>query len=88
VVDPYHDYKATGWRFVQSATGGLSEIQQTVDRGHTWSTIKKVAWDTAGFDFIDEQIGWAIVTAGTNTMLLHTTDGGRSWEILTPLVSP
>jgi photosystem II stability/assembly factor-like uncharacterized protein len=50
--------------------------------------IKKVAWDSASFDFVDEQNGWAIVTAGTNTMLLQTQDGGRNWEILAPSVSP
>jgi len=88
VVDPYRDYKATGWRFVRSTVGGLSEIQQTLDRGHTWNTIKKVAWDSASFDFVDEQNGWSLVTAGMNTMFLKTTDGGRSWELLAPSVVP
>jgi hypothetical protein len=35
VVDPYRENKTTGWRFLRSTSGGLSEIQQTVDRVHT-----------------------------------------------------
>ena len=73
--------------FVRSTTGGLSEIQQTLGRGHTWNTIKKVAWDSASFDFVDEQNGWAIVSLGANTLFLNTRDGGRNWEMLAPWVA-
>ena len=88
VVDLYADNKTTGWRFVSSESGGFSEIQQTVDRGNSWVRIKRVAWQIARFDFVDEQVGWAIVTTGSNTLLLRTVDGGRTWAPLAPLIGP
>ena len=86
VVDAYADNKTTGWRFVTSEPGGLSQIQQTIDRGVTWTTIKKVSWNYGRFDFVDELVGWAIVTTGSDTLLLRTTNGGRTWKPLVPLV--
>jgi hypothetical protein len=86
VVDVYADNRTTGWRFVPSTSKGLSQIQRTSDRGMTWVTIKKVAWQSARFDFVDEQVGWAMMTNGTNTLLLKTADGGRTWAPLAPLI--
>lgn len=76
----------TGWGFVPYTSKGLSQIQRTSDRGMTWVTIKKVAWQSARFDFVDEQVGWATVTNGTNALLLKTVDGGRTWAPLAPLI--
>ena len=69
----------TGWRLYSTGKGQASQLQQTIDGGQTWTTIKTVAWQTAQFDFANERVGWAIVTNGDVTALVHTSDGGRSW---------
>jgi len=43
---------------------------------------------TAQFDFINGQIGWAIVNDGTNTAFVHTVDGGTTWTEIKPVVAP
>lgn len=88
VVDLYAANKTVGWRFVPSTPNRLSEIQRTVDRGMTWDTIKRVAWQYARFDFVNEQVGWAMITSGTNALLLKTVDGGKTWEHLVPFIEP
>ncbi len=68
-----------GWRLVGLDESQPGELQQTLDGGLTWAAIKSVSWQQAQFDFVNEQVGWAIVTDGDVTALLHTTDGGRTW---------
>jgi photosystem II stability/assembly factor-like uncharacterized protein len=87
-VDPYSENKTTGWRFLRSNSDELNQIQQTTDRGSTWEMIKKVAWKFARFDFVDEQNGWALATIGTSSALLRTTNGGRRWSQVSPVIGP
>ncbi|MEJ2571491.1 MAG: hypothetical protein P8Y98_13220 [Anaerolineales bacterium] len=54
----------------------------------TWTTIKTVAWHSVHFDFINEQVGWAIVTNDDAVSLVYTTNGGRSWVELDPVIVP
>lgn len=71
-----------GWRLL--STG---ELQQTADGGITWNTIKNVTWSEARFDFINETEGWAIVSDTRASTLLHTIDGGLSWQELRQLIA-
>jgi photosystem II stability/assembly factor-like uncharacterized protein len=68
-----------GWRLVILDESQSNELQQTLDGGITWTTLKLVSWQEAQFDFVNELIGWAIVTNGDVFTLLHTTDGGKTW---------
>jgi photosystem II stability/assembly factor-like uncharacterized protein len=52
----------------------------------TWQTIKTVGWQRASIEFISELEGWAIVSDGSNTALVHTTDGGITWEEIKAVV--
>lgn len=72
-----------GWRLL--STG---ELQQTSDAGVSWATIKNVTWNEADFDFVDEQEGWAIVSIRGTGALLHTNNGGKTWQDLHPLIGP
>ena len=73
-----------GWRLAVSGESQPGELQQTLDGGLTWTAIKSVSWQQAQFDFVNEQVGWVIVTDGDVTALLHTTDGGRTWIDVDP----
>lgn len=64
------------------------KLQQTTDSGISWSTIKTVAWQSAQFNFINEHEGWAIVTIGNASALVHTTDGGNTWLEIHPVIAP
>ncbi len=76
-----------GWRLYSPGEGQVSQLQRTTNSGQVWKTIKTVTWQSAQFDFVSEQIGWAIVTSDDATALAHTTDGGQTWVDVHPMVS-
>jgi photosystem II stability/assembly factor-like uncharacterized protein len=78
----------TGWRLFVANDGQSNSLQQTTDGGTTWITIKSVTWQTAQFDFVSEQVGWAIVSDGMNSALVHTVDGGKTWIEIKPVIVP
>ena len=78
----------TGWRLLISDAGDPNLLQQTTDGGMTWTTLRKVDWLTAQFDFINGQVGWAIVSDGANSALFHTVDGGTNWTEIKPVSAP
>jgi hypothetical protein len=78
----------TGWRLFALGDGQSNSLQQTIDGGLTWTTIKMVVWQTAQFEFTSEQAGWAIVSDGTNSVLAHTIDGGKTWMEIKPVLAP
>ena len=78
----------TGWRLLTPGGGQSNQLQQTTDGGLTWTTIKTVTWQSAQFDFVNEQVGWSIVTNDDATSLVYTTDGGSSWIEIKSVVVP
>lgn len=78
----------SGWSLSPSVPGRTSLLQKTSDAGKTWTTIKQVAWTSAQFNFTSEQVGWAIVSDGTNTAFVHTINGGKTWKIIKPVIIP
>jgi photosystem II stability/assembly factor-like uncharacterized protein len=63
-----------------------NQLQQTVDGGMTWTTLKDVTWQSAQFSFTSRQTGWAIVGDGANTALVRTVDEGRTWALIEPVI--
>lgn len=62
------------------------EIYRTRDGGKSWTKIKTVEWD-GQFSFVDDTAGWAVARSGDEIALVATTDGGRSWRQLAPIVA-
>ena len=52
------------------------KLYSTSDSGNHWSSISKATYHLNALSFTDAQNGWGI----TSNQLLHTTDGGRSWQ--------
>ncbi len=73
-LDPDH-----GW-----ALG--KQIFWTEDGGSTWSAVKTVSWD-GEFSFADENLGWAVARSDDELALVRTTDGGRTWTLLEPVIA-
>jgi len=86
-ADEFFLDNGAGWRLFKSSPDSPAWIQQTVDGGKAWKTIKTVAWQAAKFDFVNEQDGWAIVTNSDNVALVHTSDSGKSWVEVKPVVA-
>jgi photosystem II stability/assembly factor-like uncharacterized protein len=61
------------------------KIYLTSDGGTTWSEVNQVTWQ-AELNFVDPQHGWAVARNGEATALVATVNGGRQWQILTPLI--
>ncbi|MGE5123929.1 MAG: WD40/YVTN/BNR-like repeat-containing protein [Acidobacteriaceae bacterium] len=62
-----------------------AKIQRTTDGGKTWSPISDVSWN-AQFDFVSDQIGWAIARADNEVALVRSENGGARWTMLVPKV--
>jgi photosystem II stability/assembly factor-like uncharacterized protein len=78
-----------GW-FLGSKTGDSqagSVIYFTQDAGKTWQPIAAVNW-TGQLSFVDARNGWIVATAGDETALVRSYDGGRSWQLMSPVKSP
>ncbi len=63
------------------------DIYQTTDGGNTWEEIKTVNWD-GQFDFVNERSGFAVARSEGRVALVRTSDAGRSWELLEPVLAP
>jgi photosystem II stability/assembly factor-like uncharacterized protein len=77
----------TGWRMDSGDDNRSGRLQRTADGGRTWTVIKTVGWQEAHFDFVDQQTGWALVTSQDTTALVHTIDGGQTWEEIRPVIA-
>jgi hypothetical protein len=90
-----------GWRLLDTGTG-LFRLEHTEDGGETWKLIKTVAW-IGQLVFVSPEEGYALAfepptrdtasnlfftDAVRPSALLHTLDGGRTWEELQPVIGP
>ena len=74
----------TGWASVYNALYGYFLLYKTANGGTNWDVINDLTNQVGGFYyFVDALNGWmfgaSASTIGTNTDILHTTDGGLSW---------
>jgi hypothetical protein len=91
----------TGWRLLDLGSG-LYRIEATEDGGGSWRAVKTVAW-TGQLEFVNETEGWAIARQPPErgvgdyryiedvfrpAALLHTLDGGRTWDEIQPVIGP
>ena len=74
----------TGWASVYNSIYGSFKLYKTTNGGTNWDVINGISNPVGGFYyFVDALNGWmfgaSASTIGTNTDILHTTDGGLSW---------
>ena len=58
---------------------------RTRDGGASWQLIKNVTW-SGQFSFISSHEAWAVAREGDEIALVHTSDGGLTYEINQPLI--
>ena len=75
LLDPGH-----GWALSK-------DLYWTEDGGANWTQIKTVEWE-GQFSFVSAQLGWAVARTEGEIGLVRTTDGGRTWQLLEPTISP
>ena len=78
-----------GWwlgRSQNDATSG-SQFFLTTNGGQTWTALTKTIWNGQP-DFIDAKTGWVVARAGDAFALVKTTDGGKTWQELKPVLAP
>jgi WD40 repeat protein len=70
--------------------GRRADLYRSRDGGHNWTNVSTLGW-YGDLEFVDERVGWAVVRNEPDEygiarflMLMHTTDGGQTWEQLTP----
>jgi len=87
-----------GWMLRWNQLGtSLGRLYLTTDGGETWTLLKHTEWAAAQFNFVDAGTGWAVASTcteftcnrfGADTVLVKTTDGGRTWQALEPQLAP
>ncbi len=93
IMGVYFQNTKNGWVVSSSASNRAQlVISATTDGGSSWSTSPAgrpdpgfADTDSAHVDFVDKQHGWVVVTLPGSLsigVLLHTTDGGRTWQQL------
>ncbi len=77
------EFLFTSIDFVDSLTGWLAgeTVLHTTDGGHSWHPPE----DSSGvfyygIDFIDPLTGWGAGGRDTTGVLVHSTDGGKTWQ--------
>jgi len=60
---------------------------RTNNGGADWTRIKTVIW-YGQFSFINTQEGWAVASRDGDFALVHTTDGGLTYQLITPILNP
>ncbi len=75
------------------ATGiGVLSLATTNDGGARWHTYAPIpgangmAFAGADLSFVDAKNGWLLDSFGQSAELLHTTDGGATWQAMDPRV--
>ena len=67
-----------GWAFSQ-------DIYQTLDGGQTWAKLSSVPWE-GQFSFVNPKLGWAVTQDEEEITLVQTKDGGKTWDLIQPVV--
>jgi photosystem II stability/assembly factor-like uncharacterized protein len=84
-----NDYPGGAFEFISPdvilALGRTIYISR--DGGAHWQAVKAVAWD-GQFSFVDDMIGWAVARSEGATAFVRTTNGGRTWQELHPIIQP
>lgn len=79
---------ATGW--VLMAPNGEGDTPRdllvTTDSAASLTKAKTVTW-TGRFVFVSPEVGWAVAESAEGKALVKTTDGGRTWAVLTPVIA-
>ncbi len=69
-----------GWAFGR-------DLYRTSDGGRSWTQFKTVTWD-GQFSFVDALYGWAVARKDVRIALVNTADGGKTWQIIEPILVP
>jgi photosystem II stability/assembly factor-like uncharacterized protein len=72
----------SGWVIEESSSDGkkLSKLLATQDSGLHWEKIDLKDMFINSLKFIDKAEGWAIAQSSDTMKILHTKDGGKSWQ--------
>ncbi len=75
--------------FVNPQTGLIlsRDIYLTQNGGRSWERLKQVSWE-AQYTFLDLNTGWAAARDGGEIALVKTTDGGKTWQRIYPVIAP
>ncbi|MFQ5943084.1 MAG: WD40/YVTN/BNR-like repeat-containing protein [Anaerolineales bacterium] len=61
-------------------------IHHTLDGGQSWDFVKTVQWE-GQFNFVSDEVGWAVARQGDALALVTTTNGGQTWDLLKPSIT-
>jgi photosystem II stability/assembly factor-like uncharacterized protein len=63
------------------------KVYQTTNGGLQWTPGATITWSGVP-DFVDANNGWLVAYKEDAIALVHSTDGGGTWAIISPVVAP
>ncbi len=82
----------TGWTLDGHVSDDLDpdeirscDLYKTEDGGYSWTKVTTVDW-CGTLNFVSDEVGWALGAIADETAFMHTKDGGRTWERISPLI--
>ena len=79
----------TGWYLGQTSADSTTgvNVYQTSDGGKNWKQISGTQWSGI-MDYVDVKNGWVIARSGNDLAFVRTSDGGLTYQLLTPQLAP
>jgi photosystem II stability/assembly factor-like uncharacterized protein len=76
-----------GWMVgsAQNDPSAPGEIYHTTNGGETWTKIISTAWQGTP-NFINSNVGWIVARSEDRVALVFSSDGGMTWEALSPVI--
>ena len=76
-----------GWMVgsAQNDPSAPGEIYHTTNGGETWTKLISTAWQGIP-NFINSSVGWIVARSEDKVALVFSSDGGLTWEALSPII--
>jgi photosystem II stability/assembly factor-like uncharacterized protein len=81
--------KGEGWLLgaFKSDPAANQELYHSIDSGRSWTPVLPVGWQGKP-EFVTSSKGWVAAQSKGDLALVRTTDGGKTWQVINPVIGP
>jgi photosystem II stability/assembly factor-like uncharacterized protein len=81
--------KGEGWLLgaFKNDPSANQELYHSIDSGRSWTPVLPVGWQGRP-EFVTATKGWVAAQSRGDRALVRTTDGGKTWQVINPIIGP